>query len=130
MTPLLFHLPWPPFSLSHIQPSLPKSPRTPRPKPLTLADVQLAVQLDQGLSQGPDPTAKDLVTSLYRRLLGQLLHVCPWAQASLPLVTLVQPDPCQGPNPLAKDSYTWMTSMSLTRQDLLLPPQPRGPLCP
>lgn len=66
--------------------------------------------------------AKDLVTSLYLRLLGQLLHLCPWAQACLPLVTLVQLDPCQGPNPLAKDTYSWMISMSPTPQDLLVPP--------
>lgn len=77
-----------------------------------------------------NPIAKDLVTSLYLRLLGQLLHLYPWAQASFLLVTLVQPDPCQGPNPLGKDTYSWMTSVSPTRQDVLIPPQPRDLLCP
>lgn len=48
---------------------------------------------DQGLSQDPDPVAKDLVT-LHFRLLSQLLCLCPWAQASL---SLWSPQPSQTP---------------------------------
>ena len=43
----------------------------------------------------------------------------PWGSSlSLPLVTLVQPDTTQGPNPWAKDTYSCMTSRFLVLQDL------------
>lgn len=44
---------------------------------------------------------------------------CPSGSSlSLPLVTLVQPDTTQGPDPWAKDTYSSMTSRFLVLQDL------------
>lgn len=74
---------------SHLQPSPAQGTRTPGPNPRAMATsgwlpyLASAGPADQGLSQGHDPVAKDLVTSLPLRLLGQLLCLCPRAQAFL-----------------------------------------------
>lgn len=119
----------------HIRPPLAQGPQDPHAKPWHLPTSSWLFFLastgpstrsaDQHLSWGPDPMDKYLVTS-YLRPLGQWLCLCPWASGLfLPLVTLPWPGPGQGPNPLAKDTYSWMTCTFLHGPVIHFVPQDR-----